>query len=47
MRIDLNPDSIPFKHRPYWLNPKFKEKVKKEIDKMLTTGLIFLVSKVE
>jgi hypothetical protein len=37
MKIDLKPDSKPVKHKPYRLNPKVKEKVKREIDKMLTT----------
>jgi hypothetical protein len=32
MRIDLNTESRPVKHRPYWLNPQVKEKEKKEID---------------
>jgi hypothetical protein len=35
MNIKLKPDSKPMKHRPYHLNPKVKEKVKKEVDKML------------
>jgi hypothetical protein len=35
------------KHRPYRLNPRVKEKVKNEIDRMLTTGLIFPVDKAE
>jgi hypothetical protein len=35
MKIELKPDSKPMKHRPYHLNPKVKEKVKKEVDKML------------
>jgi hypothetical protein len=38
MKIELNPDSRPFKHRPYHLNPRIKEKVKKEIDRMLAAG---------
>jgi hypothetical protein len=41
MKIELNPDSRPIKHRPYHLNPRVKEKVKKEIDRMLAAGLIF------
>jgi hypothetical protein len=47
MRIELNPESRPVKHRPYRLNPRVKEKVKKEIDRMLTAGLIFPVDKAE
>jgi len=39
--------SIPMKHRPYRINPKIKEKVKKEVDKMLATGLIFPIEEVE
>ena len=39
--IELKANSIPMKHRPYRINPKIKEKVKKEVDKMLATGLIF------
>jgi hypothetical protein len=31
------------RHRPYFLNPRVKEKVKREIDKMLEDGLIFVV----
>jgi hypothetical protein len=40
MRIELNPESILLKHRPYRLNSRVKEKVKKEIDRMITVGLI-------
>jgi len=35
MKIVLKPDANPVKHRPYRLNPRVKEKVKKEIEKML------------
>jgi hypothetical protein len=42
MKIMLKPYAKPVKHRPYRLNPRVKEKVKKEIDKMLEAGLIFL-----
>jgi hypothetical protein len=31
MKIALKPDSKPVKHRPYCLNPRIKEKVKKEV----------------
>lgn len=41
MKINLKPSSKPVKHRPYDLNPKIKEKVKKEVDKILVTGLVF------
>jgi hypothetical protein len=47
MRIELNPESRPIKHRPYHLNPRVKEKVKKEIDRMLAAGMIFPVDKAE
>ena len=43
MKIELKPGSKPVRHRPYLLNPRLKEKVKKEIDNMLEVGLIFLV----
>jgi hypothetical protein len=35
------------KHRPYCLNPRIKEKVKKEVDKMLAAGLIFPIEEAE
>jgi hypothetical protein len=47
MRIELNPESRPVKHRPYLLNPRVKEKVMKEIDEMLIVGMIFLIDKFE
>jgi hypothetical protein len=47
MKIELKPDSKLVKHRPYCLNPKIKEKVKKEVDKMLVVGLIFPIKEVE
>lgn len=40
MKITLKPDAKPVKHRPYLLNPKYKEKVCKELDKMLEAGII-------
>jgi hypothetical protein len=40
MRIPLKPNARPFKKRPYRLNPKYKEKVKIEFDKMLEAGII-------
>lgn len=43
MCIILKPDARPIKHRPYRLNPRVKENVKVEIDKMLKAGLIFPV----
>ena len=43
MRIPLKEDARPVKQRPYILNPRYKEKVKDEIDKMLVAGIIELV----
>lgn len=40
MNIPLNLDVNPVKQRPYRLNPKYKEKVKEELDKMLAVGII-------
>jgi len=40
MKISLNPNAKPVKQRPYWLNPKYKEKVREELDKMLATEII-------
>jgi hypothetical protein len=40
IRIPFKPDERPFKKRPYRLNPKYKEKVKIELDKMLEAGII-------
>jgi hypothetical protein len=47
MKIELKLGSNPVRHRPYRLNPKVKEKVKREIDKMLEARLIFAVEEVE
>ena len=43
MRITLKPDARPVKQHPYQLNPKYKQKVKEEIDKILTAGIIELM----
>jgi hypothetical protein len=43
MKIELKPRSKPVRHIPYRLNSMVKEKDKREIDKMLEAGLIFLV----
>jgi hypothetical protein len=40
MKIPLKPDARPVKKRPYRLNPKYKEKVKIELDRMLEGGII-------
>jgi hypothetical protein len=40
MRIPLKPDARPVKQRPYRFNPKYKEKVKIELDRMLEAGII-------
>lgn len=40
MRIPLKPNEKRFKKRPYRLNPKYKETVKYDPDKMITTGII-------
>jgi len=47
MKIVLRPDSCPMKHKLYRLNPRVKEKVKREIDKMLQAGIIFLIDEAE
>ena len=40
MKIPLREDAKSLKQWPYRLNPKYKEKVKEEIDKMLQEGII-------
>ena len=40
MKIPLKPDARPVKQRPYRLNPKYKEKVKIELDRMFEAGII-------
>ena len=40
MGIPLKPDVKPIKQRPYKLNPKYKDKVKVELDKMVVVGII-------
>ena len=40
MKITLKLDAKLVKQRPYHLNPKYKEKVCLELDKMLTAGII-------
>jgi hypothetical protein len=43
MKIELKLGSKPVRLKAYHLNPIVKEKVKREIDKMLEAGLIFAV----
>ena len=43
MRIPLKEGAKPVKKHPYRLNPKYKEKVRKELDKMLVASIIELV----
>ena len=40
MKITLKLDAHPIKQRPYQLNPKYKQKVKEEREKMVATGII-------
>jgi len=40
MKITLKPEAKPVKQCPYHLNPKYKEKVHEELDKMLATRII-------
>jgi hypothetical protein len=47
MRTPLKPGVNPFKQRPYILNPKYKEKLKIELNKMLEAGIIEPVEELE
>jgi hypothetical protein len=47
MRIPLKLGIELVKHRPYRLNPRYKEKVKGEIDCILKAGVIELVEESE
>jgi hypothetical protein len=40
MKIPLKPDARPVKQIPYILNPKYKEKVNIELDRMMEEGII-------
>lgn len=40
MNITLKPYAKPIKQRSYWLNPKYKEEVCLELDKMVEAGII-------
>jgi hypothetical protein len=43
MKNYLNPDDKPINRRPYHLNPKYKEKLCKELDQMMDDKIIFLM----
>jgi hypothetical protein len=47
MRIHLNPDAKLVKKRLYRMNPRYKEKVKEEIDRMLKARVIEPVEELE
>jgi hypothetical protein len=47
MKIPLKPDAKPVRQRPYRLNPKYKEKVKAELDRMIEAGIIEPVAESE
>lgn len=40
MKITLKPEVKPAKQCPHRLNPKYKEKLRKELDKMMEVGII-------
>ena len=43
MKIPLRPDAKLVKQRPYRLNPRYKQKFKEKINRMLEVGVIKLV----
>ena len=47
MKIPPRPDSKPSKQRPYRMNPKYKVRVKIELDCMLEARIIELVEESE
>lgn len=47
MKIILKPNVKAIKQRPYRLNPKSKEKVCQELDKMLDVGIIELIKELD
>jgi len=47
MKIQLKLDTKSMKRRSYFLNPKYKEKVCKELDRMLDVRIIVLVEELE
>ena len=40
MNIPLNPNVKQVRHRPYRLNPRYKARVKAELDHMMDAGII-------
>jgi len=40
MNILLKPNAKPMRQRPYKLNPKYKEKVKAKLDRIIEAGII-------
>ena len=40
MKIPLKTGAKPVKQRPYRLNPRYKQKVKAELDRMIAAGII-------
>ena len=40
MKINLKPNVKPVKQHPYWLNPKYKEKIREVLNKMLVARII-------
>ena len=47
MKIDIKLEARPIKKRPYKLAHKYKQIVKKEIDNMLTAGIIYPIDQLE
>ena len=47
MNIDIKLEARPIKKRPYKLAHKYKKIVKKEIDNMLTAGIIYPIDHLE
>ena len=40
MKIPLRPDAKPIKQQPYQLNPRYKEKIKAELGRIIDTGIV-------
>ena len=47
MKKPLRPDAKSVKKQPYRLNPRYEEKVKVELDRMLDAGILELVEELE